>query len=506
MKNKLKTNLFSAVVTSAVIAVIVLVNVVLYSLTEINEWYFAYTESIDFSISGNTDDLFAEAEREGRKVKIIFCMPEDDLEAHMTGADVLKTAKQLEERHPDFIDLVFYNIKTQKDEDGNLVDFTKYMTDGRGNEVKLHSGAVIFSTTVSDGVGGVREDFKVLNAQYNGIPYVDFYHIDTEGYITAYMGEEVMASSILWTFADEHKVAYFTNGHGESVDLAFAAMLTKAGYYIEQLDLLRGGIPASEAGLIVISNPTADFAKGKDGVYSEIEKLSAYLETNGGALYVSLDPYANPLPNLEELISEYGIKVASGKNGEGKTVRRIIKDSRNAIYPDGYTFVANYADNAIGEALKSKTEKYVNDDVVVKDVGELVLSGGAKEVLVTSSSASSMLDGEGESGKFCIAAISKKASKNGGEARVFVTSGIYLTASDAITRDSYANRSFLYALLEQEFDSSIAPYGCRTVPYIEAILEDLTMGTARIYTVLVMSVPAILAVLAIVINKRRKNR
>lgn len=510
MKSKLKNHLFAAVFSLLLVVVIILVNVVLYSLTAINGWYIAYAEEIDLTVSGNTKELFADAEAEGKKVKIMFCMAEDDLAMHTTGKDVLDTAKQLEALHPSFIELVFYNIKTQQDADGNLVDLRKYETDMAGNKVPLHSGSVIFSTTVSDGFGGVREDYRVVSTEYNGVPFVDFYHIDADGYITAYNGEEFMASMILWTLADEHKTAYFTTGHGESVDVAFYNMLVCAGYYVEPLDLLRNDFSTEmleKAGFVIISNPTADFAKGKDaGMRTEIERLEYYLKENGGALYVSLDPYASPLVNLESLLSDYGITVATGKNADGNTVRRIVKDARNAITTDGYTFVANYADTETGAALAQKTDAFVPDDVVVKDVGELVLSGSAEPVLMTSSGASSVLDGDTEGGSFCVGALSKMAATNGKTARVFVTSGIYLTASDAVISDSYANRNFVYALFDEVFGASIAPYGCRIVPYNTEYLEDLTMGTAGVYTALIMAVPIAAAVVGIVINKRRKNR
>ena len=286
MKSKLKNHLFAAVFSLLLVVVIILVNVVLYSLTAINGWYIAYAEEIDLTVSGNTKELFADAEAEGKKVKIMFCMPEDDLAMHTTGKDVLDTAKQLEALHPSFIELVFYNIKTQQDADGNLVDLRKYETDMAGNKVPLHSGSVIFSTTVSDGFGGVREDYKVVSTEYNGVPFVDFYHIDADGYITAYNGEEFMASMILWTLADEHKTAYFTTGHGESVDVAFYNMLVCAGYYVEPLDLLRNDFSTEmleKAGFVIISKPTADFAKGKDaGMRTEIERLEYYLKENGG--------------------------------------------------------------------------------------------------------------------------------------------------------------------------------------------------------------------------------
>ncbi len=524
MKNKLKDNLFAAGISAALIIAVVLVNVVLYSLTAINGWYIAYAEEQDLSISGNTDVLFKDAIAEGRTVDIIFCMPEDELAKHTTGKDVYVTAKQYEERYPDFIDLKFYNIRTMQDADGNIVDFEKYKYDGLGNELYLHKGTVIFTSTARDAAGLEREDFTVLSTVYNSVPFVDFYHIDTEGYISAYNGEEVIASRILWTLADEHKIAYFTIGHGEGVDMAFTNMLSSAGYYISMLDLVRTdlyrsstitdkeelkgkeGLDLDRAGLVIISNPTADFSKGVDGVRAELDKLEQYLE-EGGSLYVTLDPYAGKLANLEALLSDYGMKLSVSETSDGQTVRNIVKDPKNAITTDGYTFVANYADNDVGDKLAGKTDAYVSDDVVMKNASEITLTGSAKPVLVASGSASTVANGQKVDGKggYCVAALSERVFGTK-TARIFLASGVYLTASDAVVSDSYANRNFVYALFDSYFGASVAPYGCAVVPYDTGILEDLTMGTARVYTALIMALPVVLTVVAVVINKRRKNR
>lgn len=520
MNRKVKDNLFATLMTALVIAFIVLANVVLYSLTAINEWYFVYTEEIDLSLSGSTRELFADAEKKGRKVDIIFCMPKDELANHTTGKDVLRTVEQLKELHPDFINIKYYNVTTKLDENGKSVsaELEKYKTDMRGKETVIHKGTVIFSSKISDGAGNVREDYIVLGNQYSGVPFVDFFHIDTDGYITAYIGEEVVASMVLWTLATEHKTVYFTKGHGESVDVAFAKALERAGYYVEELDLLRtklvnnesadkdNGLNVDRAAMVIISNPTADFLKG-DGVDAEIEKLREYLGTYGGSLYVSLDPYAKTLPNLEALLSEYGISMMSGKADDGEIYRQIVRESQNATPGDGgFTFVANYADNEFGKKFSEKTGKYVDDKVLLKNAGALSLSGSATPVLVTSASADTLVKGETveTSEQFAVAAISEK-TENNVTSKVFVTSSVYLTASDAVVSDSYANRGFTYALFETFFDAPVAPYGCKAVPYSTGRL-DVTMGTARLYTVLVMIIPVAIAAVGIVVNKRRKNR
>ena len=61
-------------------------------------------------------------------------------------------------------------------------------------------------------------------------------------------------------------------------------------------------------------------------------------------------------------------------------------------------------------------------------------------------------------------------------------------------------------MLEVLFDSNPTPRGCNAVTYRTSILENLTMGRAKTYTVIVLIIPALLAVFGTVTIIRRKNR
>jgi hypothetical protein len=81
------------------------------------------------------------------------------------------------------------------------------------------------------------KNYRVITDVYSTGGYADFYTLDKEGYATSYNGEEVMAAMINWVLSEEHKTAYFTQYHGEIVDIAFSNLLACAGYYIDVVDL-----------------------------------------------------------------------------------------------------------------------------------------------------------------------------------------------------------------------------------------------------------------------------
>lgn len=489
-------------ITVVIIIAVVLLNVIAYTVTSAFGLYFYSPDTTDLSISGNTDELFADAILLGKKVTITFCYAEDKLETHGTGAFVLDTARQFEERYPELIDLRFINLLTKMDENGNIVDFTKYE---EASQKGLKQNSVIFESGE-----GATWSCRVITDTASSAGFVDFYTLDSSANVSAYNGEEVMAAMISWVLHDEHPVAYFTQNHGETADVAFSNLLTCAGYYVEAINLRKSEIPA-DAGMVIISNPTSDFEMSVEGanVRGELNKLESYLE-RGGKLYVALDPYTKQLDNLESLLKKWGISISGKENEHGVLVRDIIKENSNAITPDGYTFIATHADNAVAHSIRSKVELYGSDSILISEVASLNLDSslGAQPILVSGSSSSTHAGGEttDTDGGYAVAAYSKRTMADGSESTVFVIPSAYITASDAFLSRSYSNKDFLYATLEVLFDAEGAPRGCNTVTYRTTILENLTMGRAKLYSALILAIPATLAVVGFITIRRRKNR
>ena len=128
-------------VTVAIIIAVIMLNILAYTLTNAFGLYFYSPETDDLTISGSTDELFANATLIGKKVTVTFCYAEDKLEKHDTGSFVLNTARQLEERYPELIELRFVSLLTKMDESGRIVDFDKYLDGGKNN---LKQSSVIF--------------------------------------------------------------------------------------------------------------------------------------------------------------------------------------------------------------------------------------------------------------------------------------------------------------------------------------------------------------------------
>ena len=493
-------NLSSGALTAIIVAIVVFVNIITYTLTSLFGLYIYKAEEDDLTISASTDGLFSEAMLLGHKVTVTFCMDRDALMNHETGAFVYETASQFAERYPDFIELEYVNILTKLyyDYDGTKgireFDSDLYTTDMRGNTTPINSTSIIFEC---------GSNYRVLTDSVTGVGFSDFFTLDSSYIANAYNGEEVFASMVNWVLSSDHGTAYLTIGHGETADITLYNTLTCAGYYVEELDLKKEEVP-DDAELVIISNPKNDFerAVSGSGLRSEIERMTTYAE-RGGAFLVLLDPYTRKLAALEGFIGSYGISLATGEDG----TKQLVKDPDNAITVDGFTLVCEYSDEQLAVDMLNKTEAF-GGRVVIREVGALALAGNAKPLLI--SSLSSVTEAGGETtdnkGSYTVAAYSTMENDYAPESKIFVIPSIYLTAYDAMITNGYSNKNFLYSLFDVFFDKGNMPYGCKSILYDTGTLENLTMGTAKLYTALLLLVPTVIAAVGVVVIIRRKNR
>lgn len=537
--------------TVVIIIAVIMLNVLAYTVTNAFGLYLYSPQTYDFSLTGNTDELFEDAINLGKKVTITFCYTKEALKTHSTGELVLQTALQFEEKYPEFIDVKFINLLTKLDEDGNSAKLERYCNvvchndtdpdekitkicnktmryvdigyDDEGNPYctscrgkidldedivyNFAQNSIIFETGI---YGESSYSYRVLTDRSTSAGFVDFYTLDASGNVIAYNGEEVMASMISWVLHKDHPVAYFTQNHGETADIAFTNLLNCAGYYVEVINLRKMEIP-KDAGMIIISNPTSDFDRSSDNsnVRGELNKIEQYLE-GGGQLYVALDPYVKKLNNLEGMLEKWGISISGDYNENNVLVRDIVRENSNAITPDGYTFIATHADNELATRVRDKVTVYGNDSILMSEVARLKLdeSKGAKPLLVSSGTSSTHAGGKqtDNGGEYAVVAYSERVEQSGNKSTVFVIPTAYITAADALLSNSYSNKDFLYSTLEVLFGSYSAPRGCNTVDYSTPILENLTMGKAKLYTAIILAIPAALAVVGVITIIRRKNR
>lgn len=487
MPSRESRRLASAAFIAAVLLVIILFNVIINALATRFSWYLYTEERYEHTIGSAADAVLADAP-EGERVRVLFCMAEEKMESDTVFALVLNTFRQLAARY-DFIEIEFINIYLHPD---LVAPFRVRKTEaGETIEAAITEHSVILVS------GEDESKFRVENLQ-------SFFVLDESQMITAYNGEEIAISCVAWVLADNHPVAGFTMGHGENQSdlLAFYTTLVASGYDIMLLDL-NADIPTGVE-LIVVANPRWDFLRGAvgSGVVSELDRLDSFL-AGGGTLFVSLDPYAKaPLAGLRGFLAERGLVATQD----------VIHDSQNSITTDGYTLVTEYAPSTFGGAIVDRLGEFSTARAIVREASVLTLSATegytVQPILLSSPSSQSYRDGAqiSDEGSYPVLAVSEKALDGGKTETVFLSSSVYFLANDVMNSAIYANRDVVLASIESA-SGNPAPVGCRVLSIDNSRLEDLTMGAARFYTLLVAAlVPLAVCAVGSFIIIRRKIR
>ena len=472
---------WNALFICLVLAVTVMANVIVSDLAALFGWYFYTSERYEYTVSGQTDTLFEGIDEE---VRIIFCTSEDNLKSSANSRLVWESALQLAERH-DFIKIEYLNLWL------NPGEVKAYR--GEDGKQSINESTVIFQR--GSGKGGEYGNDYVLQSMEL------FYVLDESSYPLAYVGEKVFAASILWITKYEKPIAYYTTNHGESSSSSFYSMLTYAGYDLRPLDLIRDEID-DRAEMIIVSNPLYDFERSAEGslYLSEIDKLESFLD-RGGSLYVTIDPDTPKLRNLEALLGDWGMTLADS----------VVRDMTGAITADGYTLTATFPESGLGAEIGERISDGERRTIVSYASPILLDSGIAgttvSPIVVSESSAREYSQGElvSDTGSYTLMAMSSRDAERG-RSNIFLVSSSMITAYDAIQTTKYLNEDLVYAVFEQ-FGRTSIPMGISPLMIDSSIIENLTMGEARLYTVsLAVVVPLALAASCVIVMIRRKNR
>ncbi len=521
-------NFSPTIVTALIIVVFLISNSLMYMVYAYTRPTSSTVEMEDLSISDAAKAVLDEAKSAGKKITVTFCMSEADIQNHDRGSFVYRTARYFEDKYSpddDFITLRFANIYTfeyddpviengvrQKFDPAEYQKIKRTYASGAGDKEEYDEYIISTSTVIFEcdvyGIAGdlVKTNTRVVTGQ-NGA-YSDFFTLDGSNSITSYNGEEYFTAMLYWVLKDAHDVAYFTVGHGENPSANLYTALVCAGYYVDELNLRKSNVP-DNAGLVVICNPKTDFESSTNSDFpSEIARLTSYAD-KGGNFYVVIDPVAKKLPSIERFAAEeFGISIKADSDGN----RFMVKDLNNSISVSGFTgftLEAEFADTELGALIMNNLSEY-GESIVVNDTAALDCDAslGAGAILVSSSSSGLDVGGRDaeKPGPHTLVAYSNRENKYNDSAKMVFVPSIYLTAGDVMFSNRYANKDFMYSIFDVFYDEGTMPYGIDCVAMQEERLEDLTFGTAMLYTSILIAIPVAIAAAGAAIILRRKNR
>lgn len=348
----ISATLVAVIILNIILGILIYKNVAYIDLTQPKytdmSGFYTYTDTLDEVMQKNVipeiDAINAERVKDGLdelKVEIIFCRDSDLLESDDDSRQVHHTARQLQSHFSKYIEIKYADVATNP---SSVQDYT------------ITSATQIYPTDVIISFG----------TEFNVHGLISFFTLDTDtGEVWAYNGEKKFAATILSLTRADSPVCAITYNHGEQLfDFssgeakirdeysAFIKIIEGAGYNVELIDLEKEEIPEN-CRMIVCFAPTSDFKAygnlGESGI-SEIEKLDRYLDDAHSFFYIC-NSSSPELQNLEEYLSEWGIKPSRVTTASGIDKNYSLSDTSNCTDKDGNYIIGKYETVGYGASV-----------------------------------------------------------------------------------------------------------------------------------------------------------
>lgn len=487
---RFKYGSLAVALTVIFIALIIVLNAVVYALTYTNGWYIDLSGQQNFGITKASTDELDNVLTDNTQIQIIFCQPKDKVLADSAGYYVYKCAESYKKAYPNNINLVFVDI-VKHPEVAN-----EYLV--KHGETLTPDNVIIESKSVDKAQqqeGYVYDNVRVVN-------YTSFFVFDEDsGGVYAFKGELSFTSHLI-SLCHGSPICYFTTGNGETISAsdssgntfnsALAELFMDAGFIVKKIDLDDANASLNDAKVVVMNDPKWDITQ------TEKDVLSQFMSDGRGNMMVFLSPESmakkesEELKNLKVFLKEWGIEVEGGP----------VSDLSNSLAAsNGLAVVADYPTTGFASSL----HKHIRENVgtVPKTVINSPLAfncvwnnnaNGTKELgwLLHSYATAELGDYKNE--MFDIAAVVRNIFLDSATAREFesymlVTSTGFVDA-DYLRSNAYGNRDIILSLAAEMAKVLVV----KDIEYTVFANEELTITTEEAYTwtvVLVAVIPVV---------------
>lgn len=507
-ENLFKKGGYSLAITAAVLAAIIIFNILVGVLGERFHLSFDMTSTKDNSISRENVEYIKDIKND---IKIIVCANKEDYTGgYMTyyaqNYGISNDYKEYYEQTVKLIDLYgSYNknisveyIDTQSNEFSSVT--SKYPND------KISYGDIIV-------IGDVNG-----NERHKVVTFTDIYQIEEDstyaqyGYqmanITGNNVETAVTSAIAYVTANETKKIAFITGHSSTDYTAEYRELLKANNYeISDIsDKIVNSI-SDEFDAIAIVAPTSDF------IASEIDAVNAFLDNDGklnkGLLFFA-DTKSPYLTNLYDYLAQWGISVGEGVLFETNSQNHMPNDELTlGTYPASDEKITNNMQICV-TGNNVPLSKIVDDQLNL-EIAELMQTpdsviaapvGTAAGWSDTSSYEKGAYDSVIQSAKMDYDDDNKEISNF-----VYAFSSIDFIHSEYAEYASYSNKDLVLAATEKAMNAEDTG-----ISFVSKVLSDesyansVTESSANIVRIIFMVlIPVVILAAGIYIFVKRRN-
>lgn len=507
---KLKYGSVSLILTVLVLTAVVILNVIVAALGQRYEWmYKDMTSSLVYSVSEDYEDYISDfivpdvirvREEKGNqeKVKIIFCDSVENIKSDVSQKYVYGSVVDVCEIFDEYIEIEHINIWEQP------------------------------SLAREYGASSTADIVCSFDGKYEALSVNDFFIFGSDGSSAeAYNGEKMLAAAMMRVTQKDTPVCYLTANHGEEfTDYEFLLSLVQAGYEFSYIDLSNDDIP-EECELLITFDPKQDLISANEfSSISEVDKIENYMNQGGKYMvFLSADTFASGArPNLEGLLSGWGVNYSHRTGEDGIEECYLIKDPSNSLTVDGYTVLSEIAENDTAKSIfasldrsnvfGNSTAMTVAQGFADNGKGQFTATVDERERIVSPllqsfASAEAWAGGRaveraGEE-PFILMSVTTQKCENG-ETAVLLASASTDFATESAMKSAVIGNNRAISSIYRFMGKDNAPCELVFKPFASTDIESLTTSSANTITLVLALVPALLfGILGVVVTVRRRN-
>ena len=365
-----------------------------------------------------------------------------------TGEQTEEILKGLDE------DITLYLIAQQGSEDATLQELLERYG-GLSSHIKVETkDPVLYPNFVSQYTSENLSENSVLVVGQNRSKAVDYYDIyqysmDYSTYsstLSSFDGEGQITSAIAYVTAEDMPVVYTLTGHDEAdLSTTVTSSIEKENIELKSLSLLTEEAVPEDAKAVIIYGAISDISE------DEKNKLEAYME-QGGQVMLMLGYTEEDTPNLDSLLSDYGITLAGGLVLEGDSQHH-IPNYPYYLLPDiqssGYTsdVSSRYVLMAFAQGMTESAEH--SDNLTY----ESLLTTSDQSYSKTDLQSENLSQEENDiAGPFDLGAVVTKITEEGTEAKLVVFSSETLLDEQVDSMVSGGNSTLFMNVMSQLVD------------------------------------------------------
>lgn len=305
-KNPFKSKKFkhgglSVLFTVIFIVAIVLVNVVFNLVLDRFDIKADLTDNSIFTLSEESEEYLKGVDK---KINFYVTADEDTLKAsgeklYLQVAEFLEKMTELNGGFTlDYVNLLS-DPDFSKGYSETLSEGMVIVKNGENDRYRILKMADFLRYTLSDG-----KSYSYSEATY----YVYYGGMGITGYSS--IAEEEILSAIMSVSMDNPTRIAFSEGFGEGDSTIFSNIATKNAYDVTTINIDKSEKIGEDIDVVVIYAPTSDYN------VNAVNKIDEWL-SNGGKygkslIYVAASSSAVDTPNLDELLSEWGLSIGKG--------------------------------------------------------------------------------------------------------------------------------------------------------------------------------------------------